>query len=375
MPSAIPPNPMEQTAVVRPPASGGRWVFGAIAIASLVVLAGVGGFMLMPKVGKVEIDVGDKNGKKIDRVSIYLDGARKCDTRPCIIEASAGKHLLKTEAESFASDEQTVEIKAGDTKPISIVLQGTVSDTKKATGLHVAGTQPGLKLFIDDKEVGPLPQDVKDIAAGTHTVKISGSDRLASLEKSVTLEEGKLLELGNVTLKVLKCKVSINIETLGASVLLISGTDRRVIPFPGLSLDLDTTKSWTVEATKPTMGDFRQTLSFEDGKTEKTVAIRLEPKGKEKEKDPANTAATPDKPEKPEKAAEAPAAGPATITMNSIPPSMCFLDGASMGQTPKSATVSPGKHTVKYVNSELGESRVVVVNAVAGKRVSAGIKF
>ena len=62
--------------------------------------------------------------------------------------------------------------------------------------------------------------------------------------------------------------------------------------------------------------------------------------------------------------------------MNSIPPSTCFLDGKSLGSTPKvNVTVKPGSHTVKFVDADDGLTKTVTVSVGAGETKAAVAKL
>lgn len=359
--------PMETTAVVRPESrASGKGVLVAIAVASLVVVGGIGAFFMFPKKGKVDIDVADTTGNKVDEVEIYIDGTKRCDTRPCRVELEAGPRHIKVATRGGATrftDEKVVEVRAGETQSVTlIVAKGAQPNVTASTSLvRVSSTQPGITLFIDGKETGPLPQDVKDVAAGPHTLKFVAGERYAELEKPITVEAGKPLDVSAVLLKVKKGVAKVSLNTPGARVFLVSGAKRKELANLPLSIDIDTSEPWALEASKPNMVDFRQAITFEDGHAEKAFAVTLYAKGAEA-KDPTATTT-------------AEATAPGSILMNSIPPSTCFLDGAALGQTPQVREVKPGNHTVKYVNSELGVSQVVTVKVVSGKRSFAAVKL
>jgi serine/threonine-protein kinase len=66
----------------------------------------------------------------------------------------------------------------------------------------------------------------------------------------------------------------------------------------------------------------------------------------------------------------------AFLTMNSIPPSTCFLDGKSLGSTPKvHVTVKPGSHTVKFVDADDGLTKTLSVSVGAGETKAAVAKL
>ena len=108
-----------------------------------------------------------------------------------------------------------------------------------------------MKLYVDDKETGPLPQELRDLTPGDHVIDVAGSDRYQPLEKHVSVERQKIQDLGTVTLKVLKGKATISLGTPGARVFLVSGSDRRELPMLPISVDIDTAKSWALEAQPP----------------------------------------------------------------------------------------------------------------------------
>ena len=143
-----------------------------------------------------------------------------------------------------------------------------------------------MKLYVDDKESGPLPQELRDLTPGDHVIKVAGSERYQPLEKHVSVERQKIQDLGTVTLKVLKGKATISLGTPGARVFLVSGTDRRELPMLPISVDIDTGKTWALEANRPGYVDYRQAIAFDDGQAERTYVVSLDPK-------PAGDAAAP----------------------------------------------------------------------------------
>jgi hypothetical protein len=191
-----------------------------------------------------------------------------------------------------------------------------------------------------------------------------------------------------VSLKVIKGKATVTLATAGAKVFLVSGTDRRaLLTFP-ISVDIDTKKKWQLEATKTGFNELKQPVDFEDGQAEKTYNVELTPKGTPAAAAPvgAKEAATPTAPKEPKEpvaakepaAPKAPAAPkePGFLNINSIPPSSCFLDGKSLGQTPQlHVQVNPGAHSVKFVNSELGVTKTIGVSVGSGETKAAVAKL
>jgi hypothetical protein len=68
--------------------------------------------------------------------------------------------------------------------------------------------------------------------------------------------------------------------------------------------------------------------------------------------------------------------GDGYLNINSVPPSMCFMDGRPIGRTPHvHFSVKPGTHTVKFVNAEEGLTKSISVTVAAGHTEPAVAKL
>jgi serine/threonine-protein kinase len=360
----------------------------AIAIVAVVALV-LGVLVLMPSKGKIVVNVSDSRGATVNRLDVFVDGEKtNCATAPCYLPYGQGTHEVKVVADGYdVPAPQAVVVKSGDPATVNFTLGST-----NGSGIKVGGAQAGVKLYVDDKEVGPLPQIVRDLTPGDHTIRVAGSERYQPLERHVTVERDKLEDLGTITLKVLKGKVTVSLGTSGARVFIVSGSDRRELPMLPISVDIDTAKSWSLEGTKAGYDDYRQLISFDDGQAEKTYTVTLEPKSAGSAAAPQTYAPAPayNPPPTYQAAAPAPRAAPAPqsgggdtggggeafLNINSIPPSTCILDGKSLGSTPRiHVSVKPGSHTVKFVDSDDGLTKTIFVNVGSGETKPAVAKL
>ncbi len=381
---------MEATAMVRPPQNR-TGLFVGLGVAGVVVIAGL--LFLPSHPGRILVNVTDSQGGAVNHLEVFVDGRKQCDTTPCVIDqVNAGLHDVKVLADGYdAPAVQSVSVESRKDVPAAFTMGSSAG-----TGIRVGGTQPGVKLYVDDKESGPLPQELRDLTPGDHVIKVAGSERYQPLEKHVSVERQKIQDLGTVTLKVLKGKATISLGTPGARVFLVSGADRRELPMLPISVDIDTTKTWALEANRPGFLEYRQPISFDDGQAERTYVVGLDPKpagggwastatygGGPAQQFPA---ARPVAHAAPVAAAaeaapqgDSAGAGDANegfLNINSIPPSACFLDGRALGSTPKvHITVKPGAHTVKFVNSDEGLTKTVSVSVSAGETKPAVAKL
>jgi hypothetical protein len=147
---------------------------------------------------------------------------------------------------------------------------------------------------------------------------------------------------------------------------------------PPVRLDIDTSESWRLVATKKGFDEFTEDLTFEDGHADKTVKIELFETGKAPPPPPVNaggnTAPPPDRGggKAPDTAA---ASGTGTLNINSIPVSKVILDGKPLGSTPKvGVSVPAGSHTVTFIHPDLGR-KSVTVQVKGGETKTAAVKF
>jgi len=386
-PASIPDAAMVQT--MMQPQRSGIWT----ALFAIVVIgaAAAGAYLFfMPKKGTIVVTVAGPGNKPIDAVEVWVDATKVCEKSPCRTpELAGGTHLVKVTAVGYApTADQAVKVTPGDEAVHNVILNPPTD----GTGIKVVAEGRGLKLTVDGKEIGPLPQEIRDLAAGQHKVRIDGSDRYEPFEKDVTVEADKLLTL-EPKLKVKKGLATIKLGSNadGAKVLLVTGNERRPLPSLPITVDIPTEKPYQIVAEKKGLQPYVQKIVFEDGAAEKTFVIDMasfggpaaEPEpteNKEEEKDDSkgtgskgtgskgNTGSSGPKP-------AAVATGNGTLNINSIPMSNVILDGRPLGSTPKrGVSVSPGSHTVIFVHPEHGR-KATTVNVEAGKTASASVKF
>jgi PEGA domain len=392
---------MEATAMVRPQpqAESKNWfgvgagLLGAGAIAAATV------FYMMPRTGSLAVNVTGEKGGSLDKVLVYIDGKEECGTTPCTVKKlESGTHSVKVVAQGFETPEvQSVTVENGKEASVSFRVSKGGTGSGSGTGIRVSSAMSGLKLSVDGEVIGALPQDLKELTAGDHKIKISGTDRYAPLEKTITVAKGEMIDLSNIALKVLRGKATIDLATPGAKVTIVSGSDRRELPKMPISIELETTKSWILEGSKFGMNDFKQAIAFEDGQAEKNFTVSLDAKGAPpaaafvavpnngggggSKPDPtppatAKTATTTTTTTTAAAGGGEAATGQATLNINSIPASNVLLDGKPIGPTPKmGVSVSPGAHTVTFKNTEFNLTKTVSVSVKAGDTKPAFAKL
>lgn len=393
-PSAPPVNrAMEQTMMTRPSASKTPLI-----VALLVVVMGIAGaavFFMMPRAGTLVVNVSDSKGGAVSNLEVLVDGTKRCDSAPCIVrDVPAGVHEVKVTAKGYetaAPKAVTIDGRTQASHDFSLVPV----KSSAGTGLKVSSSHNGVKLTVDGKDIGPLPQELRDLEPGEHKLRFAG-DRYTPLEKTVSVAKDEIVDLGTINLKVLKGKATINLGTPGAKVYLVNGSNRKEVPQFPMAIEFDPNEKWELQATKDGFDEYKEKISFDDGQAEKTFTVTLSPKSSSvavntphavPQAAPAPVAHnTPAPKAEPKEAAEpketskkepAAAAGAETVLkINSLPASSIVLDGKPIGVTPQlHVVVTPGTHTVMFVNSEQSLKKTISVDVKAGETKAAFAKL
>jgi serine/threonine-protein kinase len=380
-------------------------VLGGLAF---VVSATLAVFLLLPRKGRLVVEVAPDNGAAVSTAEVFVDGRKVCEHAPCAVsELTPGPKSIRVIVPGFITPDVVIEsVEAGREARVKVPLRATAP---ARGGMRIGGTQPGVRLLVDGVERGGVPVSLDDLNPGTHALKFDGGDRFEPLERTVDVLGGQVLDLGDVRLKVRKGRATITLATKGAEVRLLrkggdKGSSRTLDgPWP-MTVDIDVAQGYRLVATKKGLDPWSRELTFDDGNPEASIRIELakpgaepeppppppepakaaepkpaEPKSAAPAPAPAPTPAPPPEPkaaEPPPKKPDAPAAtGSGTLNVNSLPLSNVLIDGRPYGSTPKTdIPVSAGPHTVTFVHPDLGR-KSVTVNVEAGKSATAAVRF
>ncbi|HEY4105219.1 MAG TPA: PEGA domain-containing protein, partial [Polyangiaceae bacterium] len=377
-PAAPPQAVFEAPMSMQQPRSNRSLLIGVVVL--LLAGAGAGAMLLMPKKGSMVLTVAGPGNKPVDTVEVYVDGAKKCDQSPCrVMDLPAGTHLVKVTAPGYQpTADEAVKVAGGDEAVQNIAL----TRASEGTGIRVTAEGRGIKLSVDGKDIGPLPQELKDLSPGDHLVHLDGGERYESFEKHVTVEADQMQTI-EPKLRVKKglATIKLGANADGAKVLLVSGSERRPLPQLPITVDISVDKPYSIVASKKGFSDFEEKVAFDDGQAERTFVVDLSQTGSssnESSSSPGPTRAPSSSGASGIAAVVSPkasASGNGTLNINAIPVSNVLVDGRPMGQTPKmGVSLPPGSHTVMFVNADHGrKSKTVTVEA--GKSQTVVVRF
>jgi hypothetical protein len=387
-PSVPLPRPSPLPTDVMPPASvppsttaskAGLYLGGGVALALLAALV----FVLMPRSGTLVVTVAGPGNKPIEHVEVVVDGKVVCQASPCTLaDVASGTHLVRARATGYqATADTAVPVTGGQDAVHNVKL-----DPAKGSGLKVSAVGNGLRLWVDGKEIGSLPQELTDLEPGTHRIKLVG-DAYHALEQSVEVLQNEVVDIGPLRPKVAKgvARILPGENADDARIVLETGSERKAIPRLPLNLQIDTSKPHVLIAQKPGFADFRKELTFEDGEAERTFEVVLIasaesstpiPDVGQPAASPRTVTALPRPVATPAPAPKpAPAAtGGGTLNINAIPKASVILDGRPLGITPKvGVSVGAGPHTVILVKD--GQRVTKSVNVKAGATATVVHRF
>lgn len=361
----------------------------AIALATAAIsAAAMGMFLYLRRPANVEVQVTDERGAGVATVEVHVDGKKVCDTTPCILrDVAPGSKSIRVLAKGFVDEQpRTVDISAGADQKVAFALKAA------AGSLSVQGDQPGVRVFVDGVDRGPLPAKLTDLAIGSHQIRIAG-DRYTSIEKTIDVQGGSIVELGTMKLNVARGKVTVDVKSEEVSIFLVPNDDLNRAktlrgPFPK-PIEVETgSVTWKLVARKKGFSDFVRPLDFSDGVAEKTMNVDFAESSLPTTQDPVasvtptpgpgpgpGTSRPPVTPDPPPDESASESKGSATLNINSLPVSRILLDGSPLGETPKTGVqVSAGTHTVTFVNPEHGK-KSVSVTVKAGETKPVTVRF
>lgn len=341
-----------------------------IATGVTVLVVGTLLYFLFGRTGGLTVTIAGPGGRPVDGVQVVVDDVKRCDNSPCRIDGLApGAHILKASAKGYQETAaQAISVSAGEQTTQNISLSAGGGETS----IRVSAVGSGLKLYIDGQEIGELPATAKNVASGSHVVRVAGNERYEPWEEKITVDDGEKKTLGPLKLRVLKGLATFKAGpgADGARVLL----DGRLVPELPSTIEVPAGKQLTLVASKSGFSTYKRMVSFDDGVAEKTFEITMAEGNEDAAPMPVAdrtpppsrgskpvTGSAPPPPPAPQKGA---AKGKATLNMNSIPVSNVILNGHPLGPTPKvGVQVDPGPQTVVFVHPDFGRK---VMSATVG---------
>lgn len=298
---------------------------------------------------------------------------------------------------------------------IGVNAKGALFGAQVEATLKATAKQPGVRLYLDGKEVGMLPLAIKNITPGEHSLEFSIDDHYSTERQRVSVGPNEIRELAPVSLKVVRGIATFDVRSEGASLTLVAGDERRAINDLSRPIEIDTARPTVIEVSKPGFQTMREPLTFDES-AHKVFVVELGPKDSsgiaraaERAAAMADTASalgaasslsaartanpkvehavrqeTATRVDSLPKAPPAPRAEPVaraethsgtcTVNFNSLPPSNVAVDGRPVGPTPKMGVSLPaGTHNVMFAGPE--ETKHASFTCTAGSQKTVTVRM
>jgi PEGA domain len=128
----------------------------------------------------VEADVPD--------AEVYIDGNKHPDKTPAVISnVIEGIHVIEVRKDPSVPWKQTIQVKAAEQTKVRADLKAGLG-TGDAT-ISVLSNVSNAKVFIDGREVGVVPFDIKNVKPGEHVIEVK-AEGYATREERVVVNAG-----------------------------------------------------------------------------------------------------------------------------------------------------------------------------------------
>jgi serine/threonine-protein kinase len=251
-----------------------RWnkVAGVSSLLALAAVAATLAIVLMPRTGSLEVTLAGQ-GATIPKAEVFVDGQKRCDTHPCRVAGlEPGMRSIKVLVPGVPEAVvQTVEVVAGETQSTRVSLPAAPSQ-----GVRASASSAGVHLWIDGSDRGALPLTVGDLSVGSHKLRFESDARFEPIERTVDVKAGQLIDLGEVSLPIKQVRLTIDLQTPGARVVLMEiGGDSQEIegPWPR-AVDVAPGR-YKLVASKAGFRAHAERLTVDTTKAERDVKIEL----------------------------------------------------------------------------------------------------
>ncbi len=126
---------------------------------------------------------------------VYLDGLLRGLT-PITLEAAAGVHEVRAEADGYQAETVMVEVVSGNETPLHLTLLSapvaTASSGSITGAVRVVSEPPGAAIVIDGEQRGIAPRTVRELPAGDHRLVLTVAG-YAPIEETVSIAAGETI--------------------------------------------------------------------------------------------------------------------------------------------------------------------------------------
>jgi len=172
---------------------------------------------LRPATGTVRVVLTNPNGPVPANAQVLLDGSPLHGSPPASDQVSVGNHVVQVMAEGFRPFTQNVTVAASQVQAIAVTLEQVVNGGT----VRVITSTPGAEIFLDGERMAGTPAVAQNVAAGTHSVRVSAPGRATAI-RDVTVTAGQVtaVDVGELAAASQNGRVSVRASVAEAEVVL-----------------------------------------------------------------------------------------------------------------------------------------------------------
>jgi eukaryotic-like serine/threonine-protein kinase len=266
--------------------------------------------------------------------NVFIDGKKSPGTASPYMfgELAEGPHELVVQKEGYIEYRSSFKVDGSESSTLPTV---ELVSKKRDTGFAINSLPSGAEIVIDGVPAGKLtPAQVTGVSPGVHKIELRLGG-VTGYELQVLVPENTVLQL----------------------------------PMAELEKGGKLAEASAEEADEPATRRRSRARSDDDADdTEHASAPRREPR---EPREPRESPAPDDEPAARREPAAASGAGGGMLRLNSRPWSQVYVDGRMVGNTPQMGLpLSPGSHSIRLVNQQMGLSKTFSVSIKPGQMVT-----
>lgn len=303
----------------------------------MLALAGAVGALLLVLIGRALF--GSSADASVTIVTtpadanVFVDGKKSSGTASpyTVSELSEGAHELVVQKEGYAEYRSTFKVDGTESSTLPTV---ELVAKKRDTGFAINSLPAGAEIVIDGVPAGKLtPAQVTGVSPGVHKIELRMGGE-TGYELQVLVPENTVLQL------------------------------------PMAELSKGEASAADAEEPAPRRRSRAHSDDDADGseRSERASTARREPR---EPREPRASHAVEDEPAPRREPAAASGGGGGLLRLNSRPWSQVYVDGRMVGNTPQMGlSLSPGSHSIRLVNQQMGLSKTFSVSIKPGQMVT-----
>jgi hypothetical protein len=210
-----------------PPRRAPRRAAALVALGCVALACALAVWWSQPREGTLVVRLRTADGSPAAKAEIFVDGQKRCDTDPCVVDSLApGTKAVKVLVPGFSKPRVGhAQVVAGDRQVLWVAVP-----TRQ--GVKLTSPQPAVRLFVDGVDRGVLPAGRLDLEPGNHHLRLVAPG-FTTEERTIEVPVGEVVDLGAIVLAPVTPQLAVELAGERARVVLVAPSgERRALSGP-----------------------------------------------------------------------------------------------------------------------------------------------